>query len=181
MVEFGLNEGSLSLLFNSVLVVSILGLWVMWFHQQRQRKHVESLLQLASADLQEATKLLEQVMTQLPHMDLMERHAEEQRLKVEPRQAVEQLSQPKVEPRGQQVSNTISQQDQLYIQRNIQKLKATVPVKKQPVAPQPPIDNLSSKIMKLNNEGLSKEEIAKRLQVPVAQVRLMLLLQTSKT
>jgi len=185
MVELGWNEGSLSMLFNGLLVVSILGLWAMWFHQQRQRKHVERILQLASADLQEATKLLEQVMTQMPNIDLAERQAAEQRQGVEQRQVAAQeriIDQGRVahSKASQPSSNTISEQDQLYIQRNIQKLKATLPSKKQKTTPQPQKDNLSSKIMRLHNEGLSKESIAKRLQMPVAQVRLMLLLQTSK-
>ncbi|MDX8380606.1 MAG: hypothetical protein R8M14_00675 [Ghiorsea sp.] len=176
MAELGLDESLLNILFNSILVISILGLWGLWFHQHRQRKNVEHMLQLASADLQEATKLLEQVMTQLPRMDLMERQADEQ-----PRQTVEHVRRPKEKDLSPQVSNTTSHQDQLYIQQNIQKLKAKVPVQKQQPASQAPADNLSAQIMKLNSEGLSKENIAKHLQIPVAQVRLMLLLQTSKT
>jgi len=188
MVELGLDESLLNILFNSVLVISILGLWGLWFHQQRQRKNVEHMLQLASADLQEATQLLEQVMTQLPHIDLMERQADEQLNQsvdagqyAQPKQAVEHISRPREDKQRQQASNAISEQDQLYIQRNIQKLKATVPIKQQQPTTRSQSDNLSSQIMELNSEGLSKEVIAKRLQVPVAQVRLMLLLQTSKT
>jgi len=180
MAELGLDESLLNILFNSILVISILGLWGLWFHQQRQRKNVEHMLQLASADLQEATKLLEQVMTQLPHMDLMERQADAQQRQIV-EQTVDRVRRPKEKARSSQVSNTTSHQDQLYIQQNIQRLKAKVPVQKQQPASQAPVDNLSAQIMKLNSEGLSKENIAKRLQIPVAQVRLMLLLQTSKT
>ncbi len=155
-----LSVDRLSLVFDVVLVASIFVLWGLWFQQSKQRKNVEHMLQQAAKDLQAATTLLDQVMVQLP------------------KQQLEGLTQAK-EVDSAPVKPSLTAREQAYIQRNIQQLQT--PKLKQKIAKKPKQeDNIAAKIMRLHREGLDIKGIAKRLSLPIAQVRLMLLLQTSK-
>lgn len=155
-----LSVDRLSLVFDVVLVASIFVLWGLWFQQSKQRKNVEHMLLQAAKDLQAATTLLDQVMVQLP------------------KQQLEGLAQAK-KVDSAPVKSSLTAREQAYIQRNIQQLQT--PKLKQKIAKKPKQeDNIAAKIMRLHREGLDIKGIAKRLSLPIAQVRLMLLLQTSK-
>ncbi len=159
-MNIAVDMNMLSMIFDGGLVLAILGLWVMWYQQAGQRKKVEAMLEHASLELQQATTLLDQVMAQLPAL-------QKQQLDVAPQPvASKQVRQDK------QAIEKVSQQDQVNI--SVQKLKASLPKSKFQDA------NVSAQIMRLKREGLSMEGIAKHLELPVAQVRLILLLQTSK-
>ncbi|PCI02894.1 MAG: hypothetical protein COB79_01555 [Zetaproteobacteria bacterium] len=156
---FGMSETVLNVVFNGVLVVAILGLWGMWFYQGRQRKKVESLLKQASADLQQATMLLDQVMTQMTNIERDKASQIIARSAQEDKQATPKPS---------------------VTRRNHQQLKQPRAKVKPTTTHAPQEVNLAAKIMRLKREGLDMQRIAQTLSLPIAQVRLMLLLQTAK-
>ena len=155
---FGITESVLNLVFNGVLVLAILGLWGLWFHQAGQRKKVETLLHQAASDLQQATTLLDQVMKQMQAQNQGE---------------TKRVATPKSE------NNALSTGEQAMIARNIHKLQTPLPSKKKATPVKQEV-NISAKVMRLKREGLDMPAIAKALRLPIAQVRLMLLLQTAK-
>lgn len=159
-MNVSMDMATLSMIFDGGLVIAILGLWVMWYQQAGQRKKVEAMLEHAALELQQATTLLDQVMAQLPAL-------QKQQL-----DAVQKPVVAKKVTQRQKVVDKVSKQDQVNI--GVQKLKASLPKSKTQDA------NVSAQIMRLKREGLSMEAIAKHLGLPVAQVRLILLLQTSK-
>lgn len=151
----GIHTAWVSVAFDVVLVAAIIGLWVAWLIQVKQRKKVELLLRQASADLQAATTLLHQVMCQMPKHESATTTAEV-------------------------AKQTTSAQEQEHMQRNVQKLQ-TASLKQKVAKDQPQDSSMATKIMRLNREGLDMQSIAQQLSLPLAQVRLMLLLQTPKT
>ncbi len=155
-----MNAEALSLVLDLSLVVAVLVLWGLWFQQGKQRKNVEQMLQQAAKDLQAATTLLDQVMMQMPKQqpEGVKQSKEEHVLSKEP---------------------SLTPREQAYIKQNIQKLQ-TPKLKRKESSVSQQEDNIAAKIMRLHREGLDMKGIAKRLSLPIAQVRLMLLLQTSK-
>ena len=153
-----------NLALDALMVMAIAGLWVMWFQQSAQRKKVERMLKDASEDLKAATQLLDQVMHSLDMKEstekasmkstaeiLQQRQAKQDKVQVRHPSAVKAVEQPKKE--------------KIAI-KEAQKLKGK------------PVD--TAKIMRLSREGLGEQAIADQLKVPVAQVRLILLLQKPK-
>ncbi|MDQ6978073.1 MAG: hypothetical protein Q9M75_08160, partial [Ghiorsea sp.] len=151
-----------NLALDALMVMAITGLWVMWFQQSAQRKKVEKMLRDASKDLKSATELLDQVMRNLD----MQQQSEQEQVRVKhPAEALQQR-QPK--------------KDKLEV---AQPAAAKAPVKPKEVAARQGLKSKDSgvdtaKIMRLHREGLNEQTIADQLKVPVAQVRLILLLQS---
>ncbi|WP_038248901.1 DUF6115 domain-containing protein [Ghiorsea bivora] len=153
-----------NLALDALMIMAITGLWVMWFQQSAQRKKVESMLKDASEDLKAATQLLDQVMQSL-------------------------------DAQGSKPKNTAQTPAEILQQRQMKKDKVQVrksPVVKkegQPKAEQMMVDMGqkpkgktvdTAQIMRFSREGLDEQSIADQLKVPVAQVRLILLLQKPK-
>ncbi|MDQ6980389.1 MAG: hypothetical protein Q9M46_02815 [Ghiorsea sp.] len=153
-----------NLALDALMVMAITGLWVMWFQQSVQRKKVEKMLRDASEDLKSATELLDQVMRNLD----MQQQSEQEQARVKYPTEARQQRQPK--------------KDKLEV---AQSAAAKTPMKpKEVAARQAPKSKGSgvdtAKIMRLHREGLNEQTIADQLKVPVAQVRLILLLQSPK-
>jgi len=150
---------------DALMVMAITGLWVMWFQQSAQRKKVESMLKDASEDLKAATQLLDQVMHSL---DLKKESTEKSSMKntteiLQQRQA----KQDKVQVRHSSAAKEVVQlNEEKTMLEDVHKQKGKT------------VD--TAKIMRLSREGLGEQAIADQLKVPVAQIRLILLLQKPK-
>jgi len=141
-----------SMALDALMIVAITGLWIMWFLQAGQRKKVEKMLLQASDDLKEATKLLDQVMGALAEQNGMQA-PEKERPEIEDKidmVAADDIALPSHE----------MEPEHKHGKRNSAEY--------------------SAQIMRLNREGLSEAEISEKLNVPAAQVKLMLLLQAPK-
>lgn len=149
---------------DALMVMAITGLWVMWFQQSAQRRKVEKMLKAAAEDLKAATELLDQVMHSL---DTNESKANNPRDM--PAEALQQhkAKQDKVDIRRKPVA------------KQAVGAKAATPTTQPDKQKAKTVD--TAKIMRLSREGLSEQSIADQLKVPVAQVRLILLLQSPKT
>jgi hypothetical protein len=145
---------------DALMVMAITGLWVMWFQQSAQRKKVESMLKDASEDLKAATQLLDQVMQSLDMKELTEKASMKSNAEILQQR---QVKQDKV---------------QVHASSVMQPEKEEATLKEAQKAKDKTVD--TAKIMRLSREGLGEQAIADQLKVPVAQVRLILLLQKPK-
>ncbi len=154
MPEF-LDSEILSIIFDVVLILSVIGLWILWWQQVQQRKNIESMLVEASTQLQEATLMLNQALVQI--QDIQGSEESEVKTQEAVKQDDEELAmsafREKVEER---VGSDIREQSQ-------------------------PTANISqvAQMLRLQREGMSPEKISEKLNVPLAQIKLMLMLQSS--
>lgn len=152
-----LDSEMLSMFFDAVLILSVAGLWLLWWRQLKQRQNIEQMLAEASTQLQEATLMLNQALVQLRDLqsqgeskdvvstltdrtDPLEKERLQQRIKEKVRDGVTVG----VEEKNQSTAN-ISQVAQM---------------------------------LRLQREGATPEKIAQQLNVPLAQIKLMLMLQS---
>ena len=153
-----------NLALDALMVMAIAGLWVMWFQQSAQRKKVERMLKDASEDLKAATQLLDQVMHSLDMKESTEKASMKSTAEIlQQRQA----KQDKVQVRHSTTAKEVVQtKEEKTTVEDVHKQKGKT------------VD--TAKIMRLSREGLGEQAIADQLKVPVAQVRLILLLQKPK-
>ena len=163
------NQMDINLIFDGALVCAILGLWVMWFQQAGQRKKVEVMLQQAAADLQQASLLLEHVM--------QERDAGKETRRED---AVAEREQPHVSSKAmvETIQKNISKQDKIHIQGYAQTQKKSNHTKVE--RRQVKDADAATKIRYLHQKGLDLKGISQKLGLPIAQVKLMLLLQKAQ-
>lgn len=148
MPEF-LNNEALSMVFDAVLILSVVGLWILWWQQVQQRKHIESMLIEASTELQEATQLLNQALQKIH--DLRESGSGE----VKARKSDEDLGK---EAFRESMKMQVESRENSQSTANISQV---------------------SQMLRLQREGLSPDKISKKLQMPLAQIKLMLMLQSN--
>lgn len=153
-----------NLALDALMVMAITGLWVMWFQQSAQRKKVERMLKDASEDLKAATQLLDQVMHSLDMKESTEKASMKSTAEIlQQRQAKQDKVQVQHSPTAKEVVQTKEEKTTV---EDVHKQKGKT------------VD--TAKIMRLSREGLGEQAIADQLKVPVAQVRLILLLQKPK-
>lgn len=151
-----INNETFSLLFDAVLVVAVVGLWIFWGKQMTQRKHIEQALLDASTQLQEATLILNQALQQIEQLQggAVAHGAEPE---AADRRDVADVKQDdfrrKVEARVQRAPN-----EQVHGSANISQV---------------------AQMLRLQREGVRPEVIAEKLNVPLAQIKLMLMLQSN--
>ncbi len=153
-----------NLALDALMVMAITGLWVMWFQQSAQRKKVERMLKDASEDLKAATQLLDQVMHSLDMKESTEKASMKSTAEIlQQRQVKQDKVQVQHPPTAKEVVQTKEEKTTV---EDVHKQKGKT------------VD--TAKIMRLSREGLGEQAIADQLKVPVAQVRLILLLQKPK-
>ncbi|GEM_PF-2053123 len=165
---WGINVSSeaFSMLLDGLLLLVMAALWWLWWQQTRQRKQVEIKLSEAAAQLQEATKMLDEALQHIEHLQACESHHE-----------VEQQSET-----NDDVKVSFSAQS-LAMSQTHKKNKAPKPPSKKKVAKQAIVNtsqsSQSAQISRMQREGESPESIAVKMNIPLAQVKLMLMLQKS--
>ena len=154
MPEF-LDSEILSMVFDVVLILSVVGLWILWWQQVQQRKNIESMLVEASTQLQEATLMLNQALVQIQDLQGIESSDLEvhQTAQVDDEDLAKSAFREKVEKR----------------------VESDVQEETQPTAKISQV----AQMLRLQREGMSPEKISEKLDVPLAQIKLMLMLQSS--
>lgn len=155
----------LNMLLNIMMIVALLGLWVVWIGQARQRQRVEKLLMQAAHELEESSRLLDAVMLKFPEIK-----AEITKIKSS------------ADSQARLVPAPATEHEMLMQQRDGSEMfgqhQPALASKKQPTAERGM--NISAQIQRLHREGADEQKIADTLAMPIAQVRLMLLLQAPK-
>lgn len=161
-----LSTDALSILLDGLLLLVMAALWWLWWQQARQRKQVEIKLGEAAGQLQEATKMLDEALHQIAHLQEYESRAEVE-------SQTEESDDVKVSFSAQSLA--MSQQHE--------KRKAPQASRKKRVVSQPrentPQSSQSAQILRMQREGEPPESIAAKMNIPLAQVKLMLMLQKS--
>ena len=159
----------LSIALDALLVVAIAGLWMVWFQQAGQRKNVENMLKQASEELQQATQLLDHVMNTMAQ----QKESSVAEAVLDAKVKMEQKTEAEKQEPEKKGAADIDEQDEFKLEKNA-KVSFTHPQHRESDT------NYSAQVMRLNREGLSAEAISEKLSVPIAQVKLLLLLQVPK-
>ena len=166
---WGINVSSdaFSMLLDGLLLLVMVALWWLWWQQAKQRKDVELKLGEAAVQLQEATKMLDEALQQIERLQEHESHHE-------------------VGPQGEiddNVKVSFSDKSIAMSDRYAKNKKTHTPSKKrvakQPVESMSP-SSQSAQILRMQREGVSPENIAVEMNIPLAQVKLMLMLQKAQ-
>lgn len=154
-----LDNEMLSMLFDVVLILSVAGLWILWWRQQKQRQNIEKMLAEASTQLQEATLMLNQALVQI--QDLQPQSESENMAPITADSASDSLEKDQLKQKiREKVSEgvTVGLEEQSQSTANISQV---------------------AQMLRLQREGATPEKIAQKLKIPLAQIKLMLMLQSS--
>ncbi len=154
-----LDNQMLSMLFDAVLIVSLVGLWILWWRQVNQRKKIEILLIDASTQLQEATLMLNQALVKI--QELQGEGGQEE--------VVPSIN-----------SQTIGQMEKGHFKYEIEnKVRGETQHEAQEQSQSTANISQVAQMLRLQREGATPENISKKLNLPLAQIKLMLMLQSS--
>jgi len=159
-----LSNDELSMLLDGLLLLVMAGLWWLWWQQARQRKSIELKLVEAAGQLQEATRMLDDALQQIARVQ-----------GVEPELEIEQQAETTDDV-------TLSFSAQSLAMSDTYKKAHGSPASKAAKAVNQSIENVgqasqSAQILRMQREGESPETIASKMNIPLAQVTLMLMLQ----
>jgi len=160
------SRDEFSMLLDGLLLLVMGALWWLWWQQAKQRKHVEIKLGEAASQLQEATQMLDEALRQIAHLQEHESHTE---------------TEPQLEV-NDDVKVSFSTQSLAMSQRHEKKKAPRSSSRKKTVVQ--PVKNVSqssqsAQISRMQREGESPQSIAGKMDIPLAQVKLMLMLQKS--
>ncbi|MDX8396546.1 MAG: hypothetical protein R8K22_09045 [Mariprofundaceae bacterium] len=125
----------LAMLFDGLLIIAVLGLWLAWLKQNQQQSMIENKLSEAAAQLQDATQLLDQALGKIADLKISD----------------------------------------VSTQKKLEKSESNSHANQQPVSE----DAQLAQILRMQREGESPEDIAQKLDTPLAQVKLLLMLSSS--
>ncbi len=138
----------LSLIIDVILIIGVFFLWLTWYRNGRRQQHLEQLLANTALQLDEATQHLNQATQMISQVQ----QQEEQRLekKVEPEQ-----------PKPRSVETPRHEEPVI---------RQEAPTRSVP----PENSSQATMILRMKREGETPEAIAERLDIPLAQVKLVL-------
>ena len=138
-------KGVISVVIDGGMVIAMIGLWLLWLQSSRRQRAVELKLDAASAQLQEASEQLNALMPLLAEM------VDPRPSPPPPSRTVVEGHQPASQPRGEPSVDHNSRA--VHEDGGQAKL---------------------SRLLCLNREGVGAEQIARQLDMPLAQVKLLL-------
>jgi len=167
------SSDAFSMLLDSLLLLVMAALWWLWWQQGRQRQQVENKLAEAAAQLQEATNMLDEALQHIENMQAYE--------------ATEGVAMPDEAGMEDDMENDVQlsfSAQSLAMSESYKKADAASSVKqtksaKPQTAKNIPQSSQLTQILRMQREGESVENIANELDIPLAQVKLMLMLQKS--
>ncbi|MDQ6963693.1 MAG: hypothetical protein Q9M13_02095 [Mariprofundales bacterium] len=142
-------QGVISLVIDGVMVIAMVGLWLLWLQGSRRQHAVELKLEAASAQLKEASAQLNALMPLLAEM-------------TDPRPSPAPASREVVAPQSVETQP---------------KPKATKAKERSAVDDDG--DARLARLLCLSREGATAEQIARQLDMPLAQVKLLLQVNSS--
>ncbi len=163
----------------------LLAMWVLWWRQAKRSERVETGLLEAAAQLQEATALLDDA---LSHIALLQRQESESTHKPIEKYANAAATAPSTPLDDDRFDDDVQPhfsskaRDMLNGQKaNIEASSIQATVRQKPVASSVESNKQGvmdvAQILRMQREGASLDSIADTLNMPLAQVKLMLMLQ----
>ncbi|MDQ6952024.1 MAG: hypothetical protein Q9M15_00660 [Mariprofundaceae bacterium] len=164
-----------------VLIVVLLGMWALWWKQGQRTQRIETGLLEAAAQLQEATALLDDALNQI---SLLQRQQE----KINKVTEVGVTPPMPVSMHADDLDDDIEPQFSSRARELLKAKQADLEMKPVQVAPRSNrVEQAAqqskqgvmdvAKILRMQREGASLDSIADTLNMPLAQVKLMLMLQ----
>jgi len=154
-----LSREELSMLLDGLLILIMLGLWWLWWQQSQHRKKIETNLSDAASQLQQATLMLDEA---LHHIERLQQH--------------EIAAEPKATPvTSNAPAKTVNKKKQAYAYSGDKDAYSPTGKKTGHVSV-PQESSQAAQILRMQREGETAEQIAKNLNMPLAQVKLMLML-----
>ncbi|TLS78441.1 hypothetical protein FE236_01455 [Mariprofundus erugo] len=141
------------------LIIAIGLLWLTWYRNGKRQQRLEQMLGSAAAQLEEATRHLSEATETMQQL----KAAQQEMTPPPPRQAARAY--------GREPARSPAASER----------PAPPPVRETPPAPPPQHSTQATMILRMHREGETAETIAERLNMPLAQVRLMLKLHTAST
>jgi len=174
-----------SMLLDVLLLLVMAALWWMWWQQNKHRKAIEASLFEASQQLQDATQLLDEALEQISHLQQSDiSQVDERKAMLTEQKAPTAIAEPIAEVALHDDLDTgihveFSSQAREMSESKADVSRATSKMTQPSVSP-PPQQTQATQILRMQREGETPETIASTLDIPLAQVKLLLMLQGSK-
>ena len=185
MLQSVLSSTLFSALLDLLLMVVVVSAWVLWWKQSKRSARIEVGLLEAAAQLQEATQLLDDALNQIALLKKREESTSpqtEKEVASQPIAASHASSESEFDEddfgQGVNVDFSSRSRDLLNAQRDRLLAKPAKTPREQPVkqARKQSASDIAQ-ILRMQREGASLDNIASTLDIPLAQVKLMLMLQ----
>jgi len=186
MIEMWLamiSTNTISVGVDLVLILVLMAMWLLWWKQSQRTQRIESGLLEAAAQLQEATALLDDALNQI---SLLQRQEQVKSEKVQedvvasPSVSMDTEDdnfdddiEPQFSSRARELLN--AQKNYLEMTSKVAPKRVSPAQKAEPQNKQGVMD--VAQILRMQREGASLDSIADTLNMPLAQVKLMLMLQ----
>jgi len=175
-----ISSDTFSMVLDGLLLLVMAALWWMWWQQARQRKQVETKLGEAATQLQEATKMLDEALQHMTRLQTGESAVEiESQVimkddidDIDDMDDMDDDGQLSFSTQSRAMSEAYKKSDRSY---GSHKTKLVNQVSES-VGQSPQ----SARILRMQREGESVESIAGKMNIPLAQVKLILMLQKSQ-
>ncbi|MDX8398027.1 MAG: hypothetical protein R8K49_06880 [Mariprofundaceae bacterium] len=174
MFEAMTSMDGFAVLLDSVIMVVMIGLWYLWWKQAQQRKKIESSLLEAAQQLETATRLLDGAMQQMS--DIQEN--------AKPHKAL-QVKQPEPAVRVDEALLEVPVDD-VKVNFSTRAMEMSQSQAQRPSRPEPSHATGSvgssqmAQILRMQREGVKADDIATTLDIPLAKVKLMLMVQNAQ-
>jgi len=186
MIEMWLamiSTNTISVGVDLVLILVLMAMWLLWWKQSQRTQRIESGLLEAASQLQEATALLDDALNQISLLQRQEQVKPEKVQKdVAASPSVSMDTQddnfdddiePQFSSRARELLN--AQKNHLEMTSKVAPKRVSSAQKAEPQNKQGVMD--VAQILRMQREGASLDSIADTLNMPLAQVKLMLMLQ----
>ncbi len=184
LMSGGILSPEFSGLMDALVLLVLVAVWILWWKQSKRSQRVEQSLLEAAAQLQEATSMLDDALRQISM--LQQQEAKNQESAVQPKTRMRANSEPACRMEEPQELDDMDFPSQAHVsldhsRREIHAVDAYEPSQAQesyaPKAGQQVGTMDVARILRMQREGQSLESIASTLDIPLAQVKLMLMLQ----
>ncbi len=159
-----------NMVLNVCMVLGMGALWYLWWQQYKHRQTIESSLIEAASQLEEASMLLDEALKQIAEIKDHE-HAARERLKVK-KESEDTLHDDGVHVQISSQAKAISRKKKLRASAHHQKRQRVMDTSQDTSQ-----STQTAQILRMQREGEKAEDIAMQLDIPLAQVKLMLMLQ----
>jgi len=171
-----------SVVMDVILIMVMVAMWVLWWKQGQRTQRVETGLLEAAAQLQEATALLDDALSQI---SLLQRQEQNNVSKLRTTEVSPTVSKPvleddfddDIEPHFSSRSRELLDAQKNNLEMSAKSMPARTVHTQKPVAESKQGVMDVAKILRMQREGASLDSIADTLNMPQAQVKLMLMLQ----
>ncbi|MDX8392190.1 MAG: hypothetical protein R8K53_06455 [Mariprofundaceae bacterium] len=155
-----------AMLFNLLMAIAVGGLWLMWARNMKRQKNVENMLVTTSNQLEQASRHLESALQAIHQLQ-----------KNEPQAPVKETADVNHRPIAQRDSESTT----THSGDHAENIRDSAMQNSEMVNSPTDSESDVQQILRLHNLGLQAEQIASRLEQPLARVKLLLHLNEQRS